>query len=473
MAQPPGVAEGQDRRGHRSAMRRDPGRLELRLRSARRAGSGAAEAAKRGAVGLSGALALHRRHPPAARRRRGRLARHSRRRRSRPPDAELLERMAARGKPVAHQAVDGLDLSGQRRRPTTWSARSAAARPHEVIVDRRPPGLPGTLAPAPSTTRPGIAITTAAAKLVGRAAAAPAPHHPRRSCGRRGGGRFRRGLRRGPQGRGRQDRSSSARATSARGRSSTPRPADRQPRPHPAMKAFAAAVTAPLKVIVLGRARDRSAARTWRGLIAAGAPVVEFAAGRQPLFRPAPLGRRHPRQDRPGRPGPERRGLDELPLHGRRQRHRFPPRRADGGRSVSLQPLSGRHVAVLLGGLSSEREVSLVSGRECADALERLGAKVSRVDAGRDLAQVLAKLKPDVCFNALHGEWGEDGCVQGVLETLAAPLHPLAACWPRPWPWTRPRPRPCWPRPAWACPAAGCSTASRRPPTTSCRRPMW
>ncbi|MDB5425708.1 MAG: ddlB [Phenylobacterium sp.] len=84
-------------------------------------------------------------------------------------------------------------------------------------------------------------------------------------------------------------------------------------------------------------------------------------------------------------------------------------------------PLAGRHVAVLLGGLSSEREVSLVSGRECADALERLGAKVSRVDAGRDLAQVLAKLKPDVCFNALHGEWGEDGCVQGVLETLAVP----------------------------------------------------
>lgn len=84
-------------------------------------------------------------------------------------------------------------------------------------------------------------------------------------------------------------------------------------------------------------------------------------------------------------------------------------------------PLAGHHVAVLLGGLSSEREVSLVSGRECADALERLGAKVSRIDAGRDLAQVLAKLNPDVCFNALHGAWGEDGCVQGVLETLAIP----------------------------------------------------
>jgi D-alanine-D-alanine ligase len=83
--------------------------------------------------------------------------------------------------------------------------------------------------------------------------------------------------------------------------------------------------------------------------------------------------------------------------------------------------LEGRHVAVLLGGLSSEREVSLVSGAACATALEALGAKVTRVDAGRDLAQVLTELKPDVCFNALHGEWGEDGCVQGVLETLGLP----------------------------------------------------
>ncbi|WP_409035322.1 D-alanine--D-alanine ligase, partial [Phenylobacterium sp.] len=88
---------------------------------------------------------------------------------------------------------------------------------------------------------------------------------------------------------------------------------------------------------------------------------------------------------------------------------------------MNTAPLSGHHVAVLLGGLSSEREVSLVSGRECADALERLGAKVTRVDAGRDLAQVLSALNPDVCFNALHGEWGEDGCVQGVLETLNLP----------------------------------------------------
>ena len=85
------------------------------------------------------------------------------------------------------------------------------------------------------------------------------------------------------------------------------------------------------------------------------------------------------------------------------------------------RPLADLHVAVLMGGLSSEREVSLSSGKGCADALEGQVARVSRVDAGRDLAQVLAALKPDVVFNALHGEWGEDGCVQGVLETLRIP----------------------------------------------------
>ncbi|QTN19098.1 D-alanine--D-alanine ligase [Brevundimonas sp. AJA228-03] len=85
------------------------------------------------------------------------------------------------------------------------------------------------------------------------------------------------------------------------------------------------------------------------------------------------------------------------------------------------RPLSELHVAVLMGGLSSERDVSLSSGKGCADALEAQGARVTRVDAGRDLAQVLAALKPDVVLNALHGEWGEDGCVQGILETLQIP----------------------------------------------------
>ena len=83
--------------------------------------------------------------------------------------------------------------------------------------------------------------------------------------------------------------------------------------------------------------------------------------------------------------------------------------------------LAGMHVAVLMGGLSSEREVSLSTGAGCVAALERLGAKVSPVDVGRDVAEVLARLKPDVALNVLHGRWGEDGCMQGVLEMLAIP----------------------------------------------------
>ena len=80
-----------------------------------------------------------------------------------------------------------------------------------------------------------------------------------------------------------------------------------------------------------------------------------------------------------------------------------------------------KHVAVLMGGWSSEREVSLVTGRDCAKALRDVGYRVTEVDVGRDVAQVLTKLKPDVAFNALHGTWGEDGCVQGLLEVLDIP----------------------------------------------------
>lgn len=79
------------------------------------------------------------------------------------------------------------------------------------------------------------------------------------------------------------------------------------------------------------------------------------------------------------------------------------------------------HVAVLKGGLSAEREVSLRSGAAVAEALTCEGYRVTEVDAGRDLAQQLAELKPDACFNALHGRFGEDGCVQGILEVLAIP----------------------------------------------------
>ena len=80
-----------------------------------------------------------------------------------------------------------------------------------------------------------------------------------------------------------------------------------------------------------------------------------------------------------------------------------------------------RRVAVLMGGLSAEREVSLSSGAACADALERLGYEVHRLDVATDVATRLAELAPDLCFNALHGRWGEDGCVQGVLELSGIP----------------------------------------------------
>ena len=79
------------------------------------------------------------------------------------------------------------------------------------------------------------------------------------------------------------------------------------------------------------------------------------------------------------------------------------------------------HVAVLMGGRSSERPVSLSSGKAVAAALEGEGYMVSRIDVGIDLVERLGNLAPDVCFNALHGKWGEDGCVQGVLETINMP----------------------------------------------------
>ena len=83
--------------------------------------------------------------------------------------------------------------------------------------------------------------------------------------------------------------------------------------------------------------------------------------------------------------------------------------------------MSKKHVAVLLGGFSSERPVSLSSGNSCADALEAEGYRVTRVDVTRDVGRVLSELKPDVAFNALHGPFGEDGTIQGILEYLAIP----------------------------------------------------
>ncbi|MHA1601090.1 MAG: D-alanine--D-alanine ligase [Alphaproteobacteria bacterium] len=82
-----------------------------------------------------------------------------------------------------------------------------------------------------------------------------------------------------------------------------------------------------------------------------------------------------------------------------------------------------RKVTVLMGGRSVEREVSLVSGRACAKALRDAGYEVSEVDVGEDVGALIKALSPapDVVFNALHGRWGEDGCIQGLLELLHIP----------------------------------------------------
>jgi D-alanine-D-alanine ligase len=85
----------------------------------------------------------------------------------------------------------------------------------------------------------------------------------------------------------------------------------------------------------------------------------------------------------------------------------------------SSRPAS--RIVVLMGGPSAEREVSLSTGQGCAEALRSEGYDVVEVDAGPDLASRLADIKPDVVFNALHGSWGEDGCVQGMLEWLRIP----------------------------------------------------
>ncbi|RME64947.1 MAG: D-alanine--D-alanine ligase, partial [Alphaproteobacteria bacterium] len=80
-----------------------------------------------------------------------------------------------------------------------------------------------------------------------------------------------------------------------------------------------------------------------------------------------------------------------------------------------------RKVAVLYGGWSAEREVSLATGKAVIDALGRLGHDVVAIDAGRDVAARLVEAAPDAVFNALHGRWGEDGAVQGLLEILGLP----------------------------------------------------
>jgi D-alanine-D-alanine ligase len=80
-----------------------------------------------------------------------------------------------------------------------------------------------------------------------------------------------------------------------------------------------------------------------------------------------------------------------------------------------------QHVGVLMGGWSAEREVSLRSGRTCAEALGRLGYRVTEIDVARDIATLLTDLRPEVALNVLHGRPGEDGTLQGMLEILAIP----------------------------------------------------
>jgi D-alanine-D-alanine ligase len=80
-----------------------------------------------------------------------------------------------------------------------------------------------------------------------------------------------------------------------------------------------------------------------------------------------------------------------------------------------------KHVAVLMGGLSNERPVSLSTGKGCAEALRRAGYRVTELDVGYDVAERLREIAPDVAFNALHGPFGEDGTIQGVLEFLRIP----------------------------------------------------
>lgn len=79
------------------------------------------------------------------------------------------------------------------------------------------------------------------------------------------------------------------------------------------------------------------------------------------------------------------------------------------------------HVAVLKGGMSKEREVSLTTGAAVEKALAELGYRMSSIDAKQNTAQQLVEMKPDVVFNALHGQYGEDGCIQGLLEVMGIP----------------------------------------------------
>jgi len=89
--------------------------------------------------------------------------------------------------------------------------------------------------------------------------------------------------------------------------------------------------------------------------------------------------------------------------------------------AFTIEELKQKKIGVLLGGLSSEREVSERSGKACADALEAKGYVVARIDVQKDVAKKLTDAGVELAFVGLHGRWGEDGCIQGLLESMFIP----------------------------------------------------
>ena len=133
---------------------------------------------------------------------------------------------------------------------------------------------------------------------------------------------------------------------------------------------------------------------------------------------------------------------------------------------------AAKHVAVLMGGWSAEREVSLRSGKACADALEQRGYRVTRIDVGRDIASLLRTLKPDVALNVLHGRPGEDGTLQGMLEIARHSVYAFRRARLGGRDAEGSRQGRAEEPPAFRCRRAWWCRGSRRRRSTCCRRPM-
>ena len=98
---------------------------------------------------------------------------------------------------------------------------------------------------------------------------------------------------------------------------------------------------------------------------------------------------------------------------------------------MTQKGLKNKKIGVLMGGLSAEREVSLRTGAAIGKALESIGYKIEMIDVDRTIPAVLVEKKIDVAFIALHGKYGEDGAIQGLLEILGIPYTPVVECSPR------------------------------------------